>query len=92
MGEYIVAAGVLASAVGSAYSANAQKKAARSAASAADKAASTPVTVSAANDAGVVQSTEAESQKRVSGAAKRRLTVEDTAAGFSAAGLRRSLN
>lgn len=69
-----------------------QKKAARSAADAARKAADTPVTVSTANKAGEAVSTEASAQKKVSGAAKRRLTVEGTAERFAASGLRKTLN
>ena len=87
-----IVGGLLLSAGAMAHSASQQRKAAKAAARAAEKAASTPVTVSSGNEASETTSTEATAGKNVANAAKRRLTVEDTAQRFTGAGLRKTLN
>ena len=92
IGAYAVIAGSAATAGAAMHSANMQKKAAKSAANAVAKAASTPVTVSTANKAAETTSTEAAAGKATAEKAKRRLTVEDTVQRFAGSGLRKTLN
>ncbi len=92
VGAIVAVAGAATSAGASVYGAHQQRKAAKSAARAAEKAANTPVTVSSGNEAAETTSTEATVGKNTASKAKRRLTVEDFAVRFSGEGLRKTLN